>query len=144
MSALLSEIKASVISEGKATRESSASSNMDREDTANKSPNQDVLESIERLCTLLDEKREAVDIYAEDDELAETAIEDLRNMSTAVRGGKHSKLEKDLNKGLGRFGRSFGQNKISIKAQSQLSITPSAHHLLTGKVMRTVELSAEF
>ncbi|RBR17122.1 uncharacterized protein FIESC28_06624 [Fusarium coffeatum] len=115
---LLNELKSLVISEGKASREASASSNINREDTTNQSPNQPVLESIERLCTLIDKKRETVDVYAEDDDLAESAIEDLRSMLTAVRSGKHLKLEKELDKGLRRFGRSFGQNKISINAQS--------------------------
>ncbi|KAH7197902.1 uncharacterized protein B0J16DRAFT_329304 [Fusarium flagelliforme] len=116
--AQLNELKNLVISEGKATREVSASSNVNREDTTNQSPNQAVLESIERLCTLIDKKREAVDVYTEEDELAESAIEDLRSMITAVRSRKHLRLEKELDKGLRRFGRSFGQNKISINAQS--------------------------
>ncbi|KAM0502249.1 hypothetical protein ACHAP8_003786 [Fusarium lateritium] len=116
---LLNEIKGLVVSEGRATREASASNNIGVDGTTSKPQKSAMLESIERLGALIDEKRETVDVYAEDDELAESAIEDLRNMLTAVRGGQELKLEKELDKGLRRFGRSFGQNKFSINTKSK-------------------------
>ncbi|XEU95282.1 hypothetical protein FSHL1_000566 [Fusarium sambucinum] len=118
---LLNEIKGLVVSEGRATREASASNNIGVDGTTSKPQKSAMLESIERLGALIDEKRETVDVYAEDDELAESAIEDLRNMLTAVRGGQELKLEKELDKGLRRFGRSFGQNKFSINTKSHES-----------------------
>ncbi|RGP66883.1 hypothetical protein FSPOR_6265 [Fusarium sporotrichioides] len=121
MRSLLKEIKDLVISEGKATREASSSNNIESDSTTNKSQKSAMLESIERLGALIDEKRETVDVYAEDDELAESAIEDLRNMLTAVRGEEELRLDKELDKGLRRFGRSFGQNKLSINANSSVS-----------------------
>ncbi|SCB65458.1 unnamed protein product [Fusarium graminearum] len=117
MCSLLNEIKDLVVSEAKATREASTSNNVGSDSTASKPQKSAMLESIERLGALIDEKRETVDVYAEDDELAESAIDDLRNMLTAVRGGEDLKLEKELDKGLRRFGRSFGQSKLSINAQ---------------------------
>ncbi|GKU02493.1 hypothetical protein FLAG1_04099 [Fusarium langsethiae] len=121
MRSLLNEIKDLVISEGKATREASSSNNIGSDSTTNKSQKSAMLESIERLGALIDEKRETVDVYAEDDELAESAIEDLRNMLTAVRGGEELRLDKELDKGLRRFGRSFGQKKLSINANRTAS-----------------------
>lgn len=122
MCSLLNEIKDLVVSEAKATREASTSNNVGSDSTASKPQKSAMLESIERLGALIDEKRETVDVYAEDDELAESAIDDLRNMLTAVRGGEDLKLEKELDKGLRRFGRSFGQSKLSINAQSKLHL----------------------
>jgi hypothetical protein len=121
MRSLLNEIKDLVL-EGEATREASTGNNVVSESTKNKPQNSAMLESIERLSALIDEKRESVDVYAEDDELAESAIEDLRNMLTAVRGGEDLELDREMDKGLRRFGRSFGQNKLSINAESKLYI----------------------
>uniref|UniRef100_A0A098DNM1 Azaphilone pigments biosynthesis cluster protein L N-terminal domain-containing protein n=1 Tax=Gibberella zeae (strain ATCC MYA-4620 / CBS 123657 / FGSC 9075 / NRRL 31084 / PH-1) TaxID=229533 RepID=A0A098DNM1_GIBZE len=129
MCSLLNEIKDLVVSEAKATREASTSNNVGSDSTASKPQKSAMLESIERLGALIDEKRETVDVYAEDDELAESAIDDLRNMLTAVRGGEDLKLEKELDKGLRRFGRSFGQSKLSINAQSHDS------HRVVGRVL---------
>ncbi|KAF4445996.1 hypothetical protein F53441_10302 [Fusarium austroafricanum] len=85
-------------------------------DESDGSQNQAMLESIDRLCALIDEKRDAVDIYAEDDELAESAIDDLQTLLSSFRGRKRPKLEYQLQKGLRRLGRSFGQNKLFINS----------------------------
>ncbi|RSM20957.1 hypothetical protein CDV31_000004 [Fusarium ambrosium] len=79
--------------------------------------NHKMLESINSLCGLIDEKRDAIDVYAEDDDQAESVIEDLQTLVKSLRGQKlpvsdQESFEKDLR----RFGRSFGSNVLSINS----------------------------
>ncbi|KAF5009064.1 hypothetical protein FDECE_4687 [Fusarium decemcellulare] len=46
---------------------------------------QDILERVNRLCSLIGEKRDAIDVYAEDDDQAESVIEDLHVLLQNIR-----------------------------------------------------------
>ena len=122
MFSLFSELKDIVISRDTTTRDLSNDDRTVREDTANKSQNQAMLASIDRLCLLIDKKREAVNVYAEDDEFAESAIEDLRDLLTAIQREKQHEVEKEMLSDLRRFGRSFGQYEVSINSRSKYLI----------------------
>ncbi|OBS19640.1 hypothetical protein FPOA_11365 [Fusarium poae] len=129
MRSLLKEIKDLVISEGKATREASAGNYIGSEDTTNKPQNSAMLESIERLGALIDAKRESCNVYAEEDDLADSAIEDLQDLLTAVRRERHHKIEKAMLDGLRRFSRYFGQYEVSINSGSNGS------RQVTGRIL---------
>ncbi|CEI40906.1 hypothetical protein FVEN_g1467 [Fusarium venenatum] len=116
MRSLLDEIKDLVVLEGKATREASASNNIGSEGTTNKPQNSAMLESIERLGALIDAKRESCNVYAEEDDLADSAIEDLQDLLAAIRRERHNKIEKEMLDGLRRFSRYFGQYEVSINS----------------------------
>ena len=119
---LFSELKDLVISRDTTTRDVSNDDKTVREDTANKSQNQAMLASIDRLCLLIDKKREAVNVYAEDDEFAESAVEDLQGLLTVIRSEKQYEVEKEMLDDLRRFGRSFGQHEVSINSRSKYLI----------------------
>ncbi|KAF4466542.1 hypothetical protein FALBO_6589 [Fusarium albosuccineum] len=95
-------------------------------------PDQDMLERVNRLCSLIGEKRDAIDVYAEDDEQAESVIEDLHVLLQNIRKQgcpiSHrstetnmcdSCTEKSFSDDLRRFGRSFGQNRLSINSRGK-------------------------
>ncbi|KAM0416455.1 hypothetical protein ACHAPD_005381 [Fusarium lateritium] len=119
MRSLLDEIKDLVVLEGKATREASASNNIGSEGTTNKPQNSAMLESIERLGALIDAKRESCNVYAEEDDLADSAIEDLQDLLAAIRRERHNKIEKEMLDGLRRFSRYFGQYEPTEAVKSQ-------------------------
>ncbi|CZS74476.1 unnamed protein product [Fusarium graminearum] len=129
MRSLLNEIKDLVVSEGKATRDASASNNVDSDSTRNEPQNSAILESIERLGALINAKRESCNVYAEEDDLADSAIEDLQDLLTAIRREKHFKIEKEMLDGLRRFSRSFGQYEVSINSRNNGS------RQVTGRIL---------
>ncbi|KAH7137398.1 hypothetical protein B0J13DRAFT_609452 [Dactylonectria estremocensis] len=86
-----------------------------------------MLESLDRLCGLVDEKQRAINTYTDDDELAESIMEDLQQLVRSVKqreapvehietgvfgGGELSAVP--FQSGLRRFGRAFGNGTLSI------------------------------
>ncbi|RSL71618.1 hypothetical protein CEP51_012027 [Fusarium floridanum] len=124
---LLQEIKDRVAPESTGDTESTKAKR-DAEQTTGgtaPSPNHRMLESINSLCGLINEKRDAIDVYAEDDDQAESVIEDLQALVKSLRGQKlpvsdQESFEKDLR----RFGRSFGSNVLSINSRVGTSRRP--------------------
>ncbi|RSL86776.1 hypothetical protein CEP52_015711 [Fusarium oligoseptatum] len=117
---LLQEIKGCVAPDSAGDSESTKAKGDDEQTTGGAAPslNHKMLESINSLCSLIDEKRDAIEVYAEDDDQAESVIEDLQGLVKSLRGQKlpvsdPESFEKDLR----RFGRSFGSNVLSINSR---------------------------
>ncbi|KAL6358654.1 hypothetical protein LRP88_08844 [Fusarium phalaenopsidis] len=86
-------------------------------DRATKVLNDEMMERINSLCGLIDEKRDAVDVYAEDDDQVESVIEDLQELVKNIRRQKLPVWDpKSFESGLRRFGRSFGSKVLSINS----------------------------
>ncbi|RMJ04940.1 hypothetical protein CDV36_014390 [Fusarium kuroshium] len=124
---LLQEIKGCVAPESTGDAESTKAKRDDEQTTGGTAPSLDhkMLESINSLCGLIDGKRDAIDVYAEDDDQAESVIEDLQGLVKSLRGQKlpvsdPESFEKDLR----RFGRSFGSNVLSINSRVGTSRRP--------------------
>ncbi|KAF4975089.1 hypothetical protein FZEAL_8090 [Fusarium zealandicum] len=85
--------------------------------------------SINRLLSLVDEKREAIDVYAEDDDQAESVIEDFQTLLKTVRGQRRPIMQihprkhaddKDVKRTflneVRRLDRYFGAGLVSINS----------------------------
>ncbi|KAH7133759.1 hypothetical protein EDB81DRAFT_805083 [Dactylonectria macrodidyma] len=88
---------------------------------------QQMLDSLDRLCGFVDEKQTAIDAYTDDDELAESIIEDLQQLVRTIKrheapverieNGSYDDEELSavsFQSGLRRFGRGFGNGKLSV------------------------------
>ncbi|RSL60928.1 hypothetical protein CEP53_005296 [Fusarium sp. AF-6] len=129
---LLQEIKGCVDPESTGDAESTKAKRDAEQTTGGTAPrlNHQMLESIDSLCGLINEKREAIDVYAEDDDQAESVIEDLQALVKSLRGQKlpvsdPESFEKDLR----RFGRSFGSKILSINSGVRTSRKPATQVL---------------
>ncbi|KAJ4266220.1 hypothetical protein NW762_004201 [Fusarium torreyae] len=123
MVSLLNQIKDHVAPDCKNSNKATITTNSDREPATcepNNYVDQTMFESIDRLCSLIDEKRDAVDVYAEDDGQVESVIDDLQTMLKAVRRGQGHAFDDLFEKGIRRFGRSFGHGELSINSKSRL------------------------
>ncbi|KAM0441175.1 hypothetical protein ACHAPT_000481 [Fusarium lateritium] len=86
---------------------------------------QKMLESIDSLCSLIGEKRNAVDAYGEDDGQAESAIEDLEGLVQTLRKQKLPVSDaKSFENDLGRFSKWFGSGALSINSGAAMSRRP--------------------
>ncbi|KAJ3547985.1 hypothetical protein NM208_g1225 [Fusarium decemcellulare] len=131
---LLNEIKDRISSGSTRHGLDPTSGTGDKSESVEESPldtDQNILERVNRLCSLIGEKRDAIDVYAEDDDQAESVIEDLHALLQNVRQQRHpiqrstetnscdSCTEKSFSDDLRRFGRSFGQNRLSINSRGK-------------------------
>ncbi|KAM0562978.1 hypothetical protein ACHAPJ_001821 [Fusarium lateritium] len=120
MLSLLNQIKDHVAPDYKDSNKATNTTSSESEPTiceSNKDIDQTMVESINRLCSLIDEKRDAVDVFAEDDDQAESVIDDLQTMLKAVRKGQGHDFDELFEKGIRRFGRSFGHGELSINSK---------------------------
>ncbi|KAJ4329222.1 hypothetical protein N0V84_000348 [Fusarium piperis] len=75
------------------------------------------LETIDRLCSLIDEKRDAVDAYAEDDDQAQSAIENLEKLVQSLREQELPVSDPEsFSNDLSRFSKWFGSGALSINS----------------------------
>lgn len=121
---LLKEIKDRIAPgpEGDVAMTDARSDDEQATDRATKVLNHEMMERINRLCGLIDEKRDAVDVYAEDDDQVESVIEDLQELVKNIRRQKLPVRDpKSFENGLRRFGRSFGSKVLSINSGSMFS-----------------------
>lgn len=92
---------------------------------------QQMMNSLDRLCRLIDEKRRTIDAYSEDDELAESIMEDLQQIVNSLQqhGAPVERSEDGLletkelelvsfRNGLRRFARGFGGGILEINGRS--------------------------
>ncbi|KAM5355218.1 hypothetical protein ACJ41O_001864 [Fusarium nematophilum] len=136
---LLKEIKDHLLSNSKTNESGPAQAGSDG-GRAGKQPvsdpglsdsDQRMLECIDRLSSLANEKLEAIDVYSEDDDRAESVIQDLQSILSSVQGQKHSISltssamsprislpESSFWSNLRRFGRYFGTGELSINSRA--------------------------
>ncbi|KAJ4146364.1 hypothetical protein NW754_001829 [Fusarium falciforme] len=120
MSQLLKEIKDRIAPESKHNPEMTNSSGDDEHamDEAATGLDQKLLDSIDSLCSLINEKRDAVDAYEEDDDQAKSAIENLEELVQNLRGQKLPVSDpKSFGSDLARFGKWFGSGALSINSR---------------------------
>ncbi|KAH8688464.1 hypothetical protein BGZ61DRAFT_453250 [Ilyonectria robusta] len=92
---------------------------------------QQMMNSLDRLCRLIDEKRRTIDAYSEDDELAESIMEDLQQIVNSLQqhGAPVERSEDGLletkelelvsfRNGLRRFARGFGGGILEINGRN--------------------------
>ncbi|KAJ3471643.1 hypothetical protein MRS44_001742 [Fusarium solani] len=120
MSQLLKEIKDRIAPEPKHNPEMTNSSGDDEHAMDEAAPGSDhkLLDSIDSLCSLINEKRDAVDAYEEDDDQAKSAIENLEELVQNLRGQKLPVSDpKSFGSDLARFGKWFGSGALSINSR---------------------------
>ncbi|KAH6989001.1 hypothetical protein BKA56DRAFT_652463 [Ilyonectria sp. MPI-CAGE-AT-0026] len=91
---------------------------------------QQMLNSLDRLCRLIDEKRQTIDAYSDDDDLAESIMEDLQHIVNSIQqhGALVERSEDGLletneleavpfRNGLRRFTRGFGSGILEINGR---------------------------
>lgn len=116
---ILKEIKDCIAPESKHNPEVANSSGDDENvmDEDASRLDQKLLDSIDSLCGLINEKRDAVDAYEEDDDQAQSAIENLEGLIQNLRGQKLSVSDpKSFGSDLARFGKWFGSGALSINS----------------------------
>ena len=117
---ILNEIKDRIAPDSKDDPETTHSSGHDEHamDEAALGLDQKLLGSIDNLCSLINEKRDAVDAYEEDDGQAQSAIENLEELVQNLRGQKLPVSDpKSFVSDLGRFGKWFGSGALSINSR---------------------------
>lgn len=117
---ILNEIKDCIVPESKNDPETNNSSGDDElaMDEAAPGLDQKLLDSIDSLCSLINEKRDAADAYGEDDDQAQSAIENLEELIQNLRGQKLPVLDpKSFGSDLVRFGKWFGSGTLSINSR---------------------------
>jgi hypothetical protein len=117
---ILNEIKYCIVPESKDDPETN-NSNGDDElamDEAALGLDQKLLDSIDSLCSLINEKRDAEDAYGEDDDQAQSAIENLEELIQNLRRQKLPVSDpKSFGSDLARFGKWFGSGTLSINSR---------------------------
>ncbi|KAI8719634.1 hypothetical protein NCS52_00744600 [Fusarium sp. LHS14.1] len=105
-------------------------------DEAAPGSDQKLLEIIDNLCSLINEEKDAVDAYGEDDSLAQSAIENLEELVQSLRGKKLPVSDpKSFGSDLNRFGKWFGSGALSINSGVESTRRP---------LTRVVEQSQSF
>lgn len=114
---LLNEIKDRMSPEPKADANMTNATGGEEQGGPPPGSDQKMLETIDSLCSLINEKRDAIDAYAEDDGQAQSAIE---NLDELVRNLREQELTvsdpKSFCNDLGRFRKWFGSGTLSINS----------------------------
>ncbi|KAM6537768.1 hypothetical protein FALCPG4_003673 [Fusarium falciforme] len=145
MSQLLKEIKDRIAPESKHNPEMTNSSGDDEHamDEAATGLDQKLLDSIDSLCSLINEKRDAVDAYEEDDDQAKSAIENLEELVQNLRGQKLPVSDpKSFGSDLARFGKWFGSGALSINSRVESSRRPLTRVVENSQSFSEVDIGA--
>lgn len=124
---------------------------------------QQMLNSLDRLCGLIDEKRQTIDAYSEDNELAESIMEDLQQLVRSVQQqrapverSEDGLLETNelavvpFRNGLRRFSRGFGNGTLEINGRGihpqdlrsiRASLTPNIPQITEKQTIPLVQES---
>ncbi|KAL2675486.1 hypothetical protein Neosp_011672 [[Neocosmospora] mangrovei] len=112
-------------------------------DEAAPESDQKLLEIIDRLCNLIDKKRNAIDAYQEDDNQAQSAIENLEELVQNLRGQKLPVSDlKSFGSDLNRFGKWFGSGVLSINSGVESSRRPLTQVVEQSQSFNEVHIGA--